>query len=133
MPCAASCSEVWYSHLDGGTLFDIYNVDANKQRIAICNLESNRPQIKIGDDPDPVQMGHLGPRVRFMDRTENNAAVHTLFSKDMAQADEGTAWVWSWVGTSTEGENDFDWKISIENALNDDLFDIGYIRDNYGW
>lgn len=125
----SDCTESWYYRRYFSTQWEIYNKDEIKMGVAACDI-GWRPAYNPGGSP---VIEHLGPRLSFEYRTENNASTHKAWSKDLAASDEGKHYRWYWRGTSAAGNNDFDWKIEVQHARATDLFDFGWLWNNNGW
>lgn len=119
--CDPAADGWWVYHTLDWT---IGNVDAAKLQVAVCNLDSH---------PAVAGNPHEGPTVTFGYRTENNASAPVAWQRDMAATDVGNFWRWYWVGTTTAGQHQFDWRISIRGGRDFDSFDMGIAWDDFGW
>ena len=124
----SNCSETWWHRDYYNDQFELYNVDEMKMGVDVCNL-GTRPSITDGT----TTLTHYGPILRFRYRTEDNASSGQVWSHDVTAAEEGGHWRWHWLGSSTDGYNDYDWTIEIANARAADRYDLGFLWEHYGW
>lgn len=123
-----NCSETWWHRDYYNDQFEIFEVDEMKMGVDVCAVDY-RPSITDGN----ITLTHYGPILRFRYRTEGNASTGQVWSKDVTEAEEGGHWRWYWLGSSTSGNNDFDWTIEIANGRAGDRYDLGFVYDNHGW
>ncbi len=118
VPGCSGCNFSRYST----TAYPIDNADELKAAIQICAL---------GSHPTVGGQADFGPSVWLKYRTQT-LSTGNFWHRDIPASETGTTHSLRWLG-SQNGDNDWDFKWEISEAVISDGFSMGLVKEGWGW